>query len=157
MTREEEILAKLQALCVKREYCTYDITRKAKTLLKDEADADLLLGSLIESLMSDGFVDDMRYSRAYAREKSVFDGWGPLKIKSALLVKGIDRELIDRALQEVDEERGKAKLERVLAHKWKSLSSDPNGKLKLIRFALSRGYEYETIRPVVENIVSVSD
>ncbi len=157
MTREEEILAKLQALCVKREYCTYDIMRKAKDWLKDDADADARANLLVNSLVADGFVDDMRYCSAYAREKSAFDGWGPLKIKSALLLKRIDRELICRALTEVDEERGKEKLERVLACKWKSLSGDPNGKFKLIRFALSRGYEYETIRPIVENIVSVSD
>lgn len=157
MTKEEEILAKLQTLCVKREYCTCDIMRKAKTLLKDEADVDLRARLIVENLVADRFVDDIRYSSAYAREKSAFDGWGPLKIKSALLSKGIDRELINKALEEVDEEKGREKLERVLAHKWKSLSGDQNGKLKLIRFALSRGYEYETIRPVVENIVSASD
>ena len=87
MTREEEILAKLQALCVKREYCTYDIMRKAKDLLKEDADADARANLLVNSLVADGFVDDMRYCSAYAREKSAFDGWGPLKIKSACCLK----------------------------------------------------------------------
>ena len=149
----DAILSKLQALCVKREYCRYDIAQKAQKLLKDEPNPEENLQAMVE----DGFVSDLRYSSAYAREKSSISGWGPLKIRTALLAKRIERSVIDEALGEVDDDRAQEKLRKVLQNKWRSLSEDPQGKLKLIRFALSRGYDYDSVRPVVEDIVSASD
>lgn len=153
----DAILSKLQALCVKREYCCYDIAQKAQKLLKDEPNPEEKLQAMVDSLVEDGFVSDLRYSSAYAREKSSISGWGPLKIRTALLAKRIERSVIDEALGEVDDDRAQEKLRKVLQNKWKSLSEDPQGKLKLIRFALSRGYDYDSVRPVVEDIVSASD
>lgn len=153
----DPILSKLQALCVKREYCRYDIAQKAQILLKDEPNPEEKLQELVDSLVEDGFVSDLRYSSAYAREKASISGWGPLKIRTALLSKRIERSVIDEALGEVDDERAQEKLRKVLQNKWRSLSEDPQGKLKLIRFALSRGYDYDSVRPVVEDIVSASD
>lgn len=153
----DPILSKLQALCVKREYCRYDIDQKAQKLLKDEPDPESKLQAMVDSLVEDGFVSDLRYSSAYAREKASISGWGPLKIRTALLSKRIERSVIDEALGEVDDDRAQEKLRKVLQNKWRSLSEDPQGKLKLIRFALSRGYDYDSVRPVVEDIVSASD
>lgn len=153
----DPILSKLQALCVKREYCRYDIAQKAKKLLKDEPNPEEKLQAMVDSLVEDGFVSDLRYSSAYAREKASISGWGPLKIRTVLLAKRIERNVIDEALGEVDDDRAQEKLRKVLQNKWRSLSEDPQGKLKLIRFALSRGYDYDSVRPVVEDIVSASD
>lgn len=153
----DPILSKLQALCVKREYCRYGIAQKAQKLLKDEPNPEEKLQTMVDSLVEDGFVSDLRYSSAYAREKASISGWGPLKIRTALLSKRIERSVIDEALGEVDDERAQEKLRKVLQNKWRSLSEDPQGKLKLIRFALSRGYDYDSVRPVVEDIVSASD
>lgn len=153
----DAILSKLQALCVKREYCRYDIAQKARRLLKDEPNPEEKLQAMVDSLVEDGFVSDLRYSSAYAREKASISGWGPLKIRTALLSKRIERSVIDEALGEVDDDRAQEKLRKVLQNKWRSLSEDPQGKLKLIRFALSRGYDYDSVRPVVEDIVSASD
>ena len=139
----------LAAQCAKREYCTADLRRKALERLEyDAAGAD----EVVAALVADGFVDDSRYAAAYAREKSSLSGWGPVKIRSALLARGVPREAVLSALEEIDPERAAAKLEKVLETKWKSLADDPQGRLKLIRFALSRGYDYEPVRPLVERI-----
>ena len=53
-----------------------------------------------------------------------------------------------------DPERAAAKLEKVLEAKWRTLRDDPQGRLKLIRFALSRGYDYEPVRPLIERITA---
>ena len=67
-----------------------------------------------------------------------------------LLSKRIDRQTVQAALAETDTERASAKLSKVLEVKWKTLSDDPQGKYKLLRFALSRGYDYEQVRPLVD-------
>ncbi len=144
-----QVLDALEAQCAKREYCTADIRRKALERLDyDAAAAEEVVGALTEGR----FVDDHRYAAAYAREKSSLAGWGPVKIRSALLARGVPRDAVLAALEEIDPERATAKLEKVLEAKWRTLADDPQGRLKLIRFALSRGYDYEPIRPLVERI-----
>lgn len=152
--RSKSVLNALEAQCAKREYCTADIRRKALERLEyDAAAAEEVVGALVEG----GFVDDFRYASAYAREKSSLSGWGPVKIRTTLLGRGVSREAALAALEEIDPERAAAKLEKVLETKWKTLCDDPQGRLKLIRFALSRGYDYEPVRPLIERITRPRD
>lgn len=149
MTSKEQILSALQNLCVRREYCTSDIRRKALDRCEgDKAMAD----ELVTSLKADRFVDDVRYASAFAREKSSLTGWGPVKIRFALRAKGLSEGDIAAGLAEIEPDRASSRLESLLQNKWKSLSDDPAGRLKLIRFALSRGYEYSQVEDIVNEI-----
>ena len=138
--RIKKVLVSLQGRCARREYCTADIRRKA--LDGDAAAAQ----EVLDSLVADGYVDDVRYAGAFAREKAVLDGWGPVKIRYALRGKGIDAPAIDEALASIDGDAASEKLGKLLAAKAKSLEGDPQAKLKLIKYALSRGYNYEDIK-----------
>ena len=86
-----------------------------------------------------------RYAGAFAREKSSLDGWGPVKIRYALRMKGIADAAIGEALDGVDTDKAEARLSKLIEAKRKSLEGDPQIRLKLIKFALSRGYEYDTV------------
>ena len=149
MTSKEQILSALQNLCVRREYCTSDIRRKAL----DRCEGDKTLADeLVASLKADRFVDDVRYASAFAREKSSLTGWGPVKIRFALKAKGLSEGDIAAGLAEIEPDRASSRLESLLQNKWKTLSDDPAGRLKLIRFALSRGYEYSQVEDIVNEI-----
>ena len=138
-----KVLSRLQAQCSKREYCSGDVLAKALKALDGNA---ALAGEVLDSLVADGFVSDARYASAFAREKAQLDGWGPIKIRHALALKGISREVADAALLEIDEPAADSRLERLMAAKAKLLQGDPQARLKLIRYALSRGYEYNQIQ-----------
>ena len=142
----KKVLKALEAQCAKREYCTSDIRHKAMTRLEGDSDA---AQEVVDSLVKDGFVDDLRYASAFAREKSSITGWGPVKIRYALSAKGVARQAIDSALEETDASKADARLQKLLEAKKKTLEGDPQARLKLIRFALSRGYEYEDIRELL--------
>ena len=152
--REKSVFDALAAQCAKREYCSADVRRKALQRLEFDAAA---AEAVVSALLSEGYVDDRRYAAAYAREKSALAGWGPVKIRTTLLARGVSREVVLEALEEIDPERAASKLEKVLAAKWRSLQDDPQGRLKLIRFALSRGYDYDPIRPLIERLTRPSD
>ncbi len=147
--RSRKVLASLQALCARREYCIGDMRRKALERLDGDTEA---ARELTESLVADGFIDELRYAAAFASEKSSLAGWGPIKIRRTLLSKGIPQETIAAALDRTDREKAESRLERLLVGKWKSLEGDPQGKLKLLRFALSRGYEYDDVRTLADRI-----
>ena len=144
-------LSRLQKLCSKAEYCTADIRRKA---LKDmEGDADAA-EKVVASLVEDRYVDDARYASAYAREKATIQGWGPVKIRFQLRGKGITDAVIAEALQEIEPEKAGDKLERLLTAKARTLQGDPQFRLKLLKFGLTRGYEYDETEAAVSKIIA---
>lgn len=146
---EQKSLARLQRLCSKAEYCRADIRRKA---LKDmEGDADAA-SRILSSLVEDRYVDDARYAVAFAREKANIQGWGPIKIRFQLRAKGVSEEDISAALQEVEPEKADDKLDRLLAAKARTLEGDPQKRLKLLKFGLSRGYAYDAVEASLSRI-----
>lgn len=144
--KAKNVLNRLEALCSRREYCSSEITAKALKALDSDAEA---ASELVSVLVKDGFVSDLRYATAFARDKSSLTGWGPIKIRYALSAKKIDRETIDAALSDTDSEKAQEKLEKLILAKKKTLEGDPQARLKLIKFALSRGYEYDQVRKLV--------
>lgn len=143
----------LEAACARREYCSGDILGKALQKLDgDRAGAE----EIVESLKRDGFVDDSRYAGAYAREKSTINGWGPVKIRRFLLAKGIDAQTVSEALETVDSGKADARLLKLLESKRKSLKDDPAAKLKLLRYALTRGYSYESVAKALDTLTRES-
>jgi len=140
-------LSRLQKLCSKAEYCRADIRRKAlKDLEGDEEAADKVVASLVE----EKYVDDGRYASAFARETALLQGWGPVKIRYQLRGKGVSEEAISAALEEIEPEKADARLQKLLEAKARTLKGDPEGRLKLIKYALSRGYDYDAVKKMVQ-------
>ena len=150
MEEYSKVLDRLQAQCSKREYCTSDVLRKALSAFDGDREQ---AAKLVESLVADRFVDDLRYASAFAREKSRLSGWGPAKITYTLVVKGIPRPVVRQALGEIDQDEADRKMRSVLETKIKTLVGDPQIKFKLLKFGLTRGYEYDKVAPVVEDLL----
>ena len=143
-------LSRLQRLCSRAEYCRQDMYRKA---LKDmEGDADAA-ERIVAQLVAERYVDDARYAAAFAREKSSLQGWGAVKIRFQLKGKGIAGEAIRAALEEIDPEKAADRLDRLIAAKYRTLQGDPQCRLKLLKFALSRGYEYADVEAAVSRVL----
>ena len=142
-------LSRLQRLCSRAEYCSADIYRKALKDLEGDAEA---AAKLVAELIKDRYVDDARYAAAFAREKAALQGWGPVKIRFQLRGKGILDAIIAEALQEIEPAKADEKLDKLLAAKARTLEGDPQFKLKLIKFGLSRGYEYEAVEAALRRL-----
>lgn len=142
-------LSRLQKLCSKAEYCRADVYRKA---LKDLEGDEEAAGRVVEQLLADKYVDDARYASAYAREKASLQGWGPVKIRFQLRAKGVSDANIHAALEEVEPEKARAKLQKLLETKAKTLAGDPQFRLKLIKYALSRGYDYNVVEDIINRL-----
>lgn len=141
---------KLRNLCSRREYCSSDIRRKALTALdNDREGADKVMDLLIK----DKYVDDYRYSCAYARDKASIAGWGPSKIRYMLSSKGVTRDVIDRAMLEIDESKADQRLDRLVRSRYASLRNDPQVKVKLLRYVVGRGYSYDDASSVIDELM----
>ena len=138
----EKALDKMRRLCSRREYSVSDIrTKLMKELEGDAQKVEIALNKLKD----ERYVDDLRYATAYARDKASISGWGSTKIRYMLSAKGVSKEVVSEALNEVDETKASSRLEKLLENKYKSLKDDPQWKIKLLRFALGRGYSYDEV------------
>ncbi len=160
------VLERMRALCSVREYCTSDIEDKIRRAGLPE---DLpwpvqeVVGAIIDSLKTEEFLSDERYSAAFARDKAHLLGWGPQKIRYALLAKHIDADIIDGALAKVNESAAANRLESLLKKKYASLVSSRRGqdmdqaelRARLVRFALGRGYTFDAINPAIDRVLKV--
>lgn len=151
-----KVLDRMRNLCSRREYCSSDILRKASDALsKYQTDKDLAASGasmVLESLIEDKYVDDRRYAAAFAREKAAIAGWGAVKIRYSLSLKGIDSDIIGQALDEIDECVADTRLVKLIGRKSESLENDPQRRLKLIRFGMGRGYSYDTVLKAIASI-----
>lgn len=149
-----KVADRLRLLCSRREYCRSDIMKKAL----DALDGDVSeAGRIVDLLAEEKYVDDYRYASAYARDKASISGWGSLKIRHMLSAKGIKREVIDEALENIDEDKASARLDRLIESKARSLKDDPQARLKLMRYALGRGYGYEEVKVVIDRCMKNKD
>ena len=141
---------KLRNLCSRREYCSSDIRRKALTALDNDRDS---ADKVMDLLIKDKYVDDYRYSCAYARDKASIAGWGPSKIRYMLSSKGVDRDVIDRAMLEIDESKADQRLDRLVRSRYASLRNDPQVRVKLLRYVVGRGYSYDEASSVIDELM----
>ena len=146
----EKVADKMRRLCSRREYCVSDIRKKLMVHLDGNAAE---VGEILEHLISDKYVDDLRYACAYARDKASISGWGATKIRYMLSAKGISSDVMSQALEEIDASKAQVRLDKLLENKFKSLKDDPQCKLKMLRFGLGRGYAYEDVASVVDALI----
>lgn len=146
---EKKLLERLQRLCSRAEYCAMDIRRKALKGMEGDTEA---ASRIVAALVKDRFVDDRRYSAAFAREKSSLQGWGEVKIRFMLRSKGISDEIISSALEEIDPEKAEKKLDKLVADKARLLEGDPQKRLKLLKYALGRGYSYDEVEEAIARL-----
>lgn len=148
-SEKELVLGRMMRLCSLSEHCVQDIRRKVSAKCPQWAD------EITEILCREKYIDEARYARAFARDKSSLQGWGSAKIRLALSRKGIDGRTIAEALEQIDAESAGKKMEAVLSAKWRDLARESDTvkkKAKLFRFALGRGYDFEQINRFYDNL-----
>lgn len=147
----KKALHKASSLCSRQEYCRSDIQKKLEKW--DLPDSDI--EKIIQKLIEEKFIDEERFCTFYVRDKFRFNKWGRRKIMWQLKQKGIDRETISLALDQIDPDEYKEKLQKLIREKIKQVRDKEPIKQKaaVIRNAVSKGYEYEEIMPVVEQLL----
>ena len=142
----ERVLDRMRNLCSRREYCRSDIMKKVLKALEGDAEkAEKVIATLVE----EKYLDELRYASAFARDKSSLAGWGETKIRYMLSSKGVPRDIISQALEEVDDSKARTRLEKLMENKYRSLKDDPQCRIKMLRFGLGRGYGYDEVTDVL--------
>lgn len=138
---KEEALDKLQRYCSYQDRCHQEVRTKLLSLK--------IYGDWLEEVMSDliqeGYLNDERFAKNYARGKFRIKGWGKVRITKELKARRISDYCIKKAMTEIDEEGGYE--ETLIKHikKYVELRKTkmikPLLKQKTYAHAISKGFE----------------
>jgi len=144
----------VEAWCNTKEVCISEVKMKMRKWNISERESDKLIAQMVES----GCINEERYAKAFAHDKLVLDKWGPQKVRSALKLKGIKETFISKAISEqnVDQE---GVISEILGKKLKSFKKFEPREVyaKLMRFGLSRGFDYSIVSKYAEKLSKVSE
>jgi len=113
---------------------------------------------IIESLENNALIDDDDYAISLVNEKiNSSKPMSKLKIRQFLMKKGIDRAVIDNALEIYTEDK---EVEKIMQDALKKVSSikETNKlkkKKKLLSYLAQKGYPYSKIYSVVDRVLDV--
>ena len=127
----------------------WEVRQKFKILGK-ELVSDLIIEALINKLKQKGMLNDLEFAKAWVESRSKKKGKNALKAE--LFKKGINKEIIEEVLVSSNENENQT-AQKLLEKKmrlWKNLP-EMEFKQKAFRFLVSRGFEYDLSKEIVEN------
>ena len=146
----DQVLDKMAKYCAYQERCVKDVRDKLKTFdISEEEKA-----KIFDYLLDNRFVNDERFAMAFVRGKVNQSGWGGNKIRFHLIRKGIDKEIIDEALGQTDEEVYRQRLIDILKTKSKTVKAETDfeKKRKLAAYAMQKGFESSLVWEVLKDL-----
>lgn len=147
-----EGLAKIYRYCAYQERSHLEVKNKLFEFGLRTGEVD----EIVARLITEGFLNEERYAKAFAGGKFRMMKWGRLKIQRELEIAGLTTKCIARGMMEIDQ-KDYLKTLVGLIRKKSSQTSEPDvfkKKNKLARFAIGKGYEpelvWETIRDIFD-------
>lgn len=151
-------------------YCKETALKIIERTLKTEKEVEIklrqkgfeenLIDKAISFLKKYDFVNDNKYIKCYVKEKIKKDGKN--KIKYNLMKKGIREDLIEKELNEVniDKQQYYNTLMELARKKYEILSKKEADKLKVKKkicdYLLRKGYLWEEIKPVLNDLLKIN-
>ena len=166
MQLSAEQVGAIQLGAVKQE-CFDDAMRSLERRLHSRAElrrklvgkeyGETVVDAVLEDLVRLGYVDDERFARTRALSAAQHKHHGRRRARVELMKAGVNGEVAERALSDVYAEHDSAAVARDLAQKQAARlrKLDPLvARRRLVGMLQRRGFDYESIRPVVEEVLS---
>lgn len=150
---DDSILEKIKYFCAYQERSQYEVRSKLLGMKIYGDDLELYIVALLE----ENFINEERFSKAYAGGKFRVKHWGRQKIVQGLKQHKISAYCINAGLAEINEEDYRLIFNQLAEQKLASLQKERsvwNKKAKLRNFLLQRGFEDEYIYEFIRNYLS---
>lgn len=109
---------------------------------------------IIAELISLNYLSQERFAKTFVSGKFRIKKWGRLRIKQELARRGLDKASIKQGMEEINDTTYEDTLRQLLAKKQEQLlRTEPDAfkrKQKLVRFALSKGYESGVVWKIIK-------
>ena len=146
-----QAMQSVQQYCSSQERCHSEVKDRLYSQGLSEDDVQ----EIISRLISENFLNEERFARAFARGKFRIKGWGKVKIRYELKTRRVNDHCIRKGLSEIDEDEYGKSLRKYFEQKWSSLASEKNiftKKKKLLDYLSQKGYERDLIFDMLKHI-----
>ena len=148
----QEAKGKLETFCAYQERCAWEVRRKLfeKGIQGEQAD------KLVDELCDEGFLNEERFARSFARGKFRLKKWGKNRISQELKLRQISPENIRKGISEIDPDEYYDTLLSQTEKKWeKTIEKDPfKKKYKVIQYLMTKGFEQDLVQEAIASIQS---
>ena len=119
-------------------------------LLKKEYPSDIV-DEAIQSLISNAYLDDDRFTKAYIKDKMAFTSKGDYKIRMELSSLGIDNSIIDNNILTIDNDILINKMKKIIDKDIKNNKKYNGSELrnKIYNHLINQGYSKEKVINVI--------
>lgn len=151
--QSEERIARERAISLlsARSYTEQGLYRKLCERADEQAAA-----AAVARMLELGLLDDADYARRYAADCIGLKGFSRRRTAQELQRKGIARDIIERTLQDCEEDPQPA-IARVIKRKYLRYLGDEKGVNKTTNALIRLGYHYGDIRAVINNFLEDVD
>jgi regulatory protein len=152
----QECFDKAMSFLQSRLHSRAELRRK---LLRHEF-AAILIDEVLEELARLGYVDDARFAKTKALSASQHKHHGRRRAFMELLKSGVKGDVAERALDDVYHQTDSVANARLLAQKQAARLKrlDPVvARRRLVGMLQRRGFDYETIKPIIEEMLGDGD
>jgi regulatory protein len=109
----------------------------------------------LQRLQSQGYLDDGQFAKQWAGHRVRSQKKGSVWIRYELTEKGVSKEQISSALQELDHDAEYKNAVELARRRWKADSDNEfKQRQKLMQFLLRRGYTNDVVRRAVREVTS---
>lgn len=137
-------------------YCAYqershkEVRNKLYTYGLHRADVE----EAISLLITDGFLNEERFAKAFAGGKFRIKSWGRNKIVHALEGHGVTAKCIQRGIKEIDHSEYLKSLRRLVVKKLGSMQEANAFKKrnKVAKYAIGKGYEPDLVWTIIKDL-----
>jgi regulatory protein len=141
----EDIKRQMERYCAYQERSHYQVEQKLYKMGMIPEAIDVIVLHLIQ----ENFLNEERFAKAYVRGKFYHKKWGKLKIVQGLKQHRIHQKLIDKALQEIDDDDYLQTIRELIEKQQKIKSDSFTGKQKIARYLKQKGYRYDEFSPLL--------
>jgi regulatory protein len=147
-----QAIIKAQMSCAYQERCQQEMRDKLYEWGLHSNDVE----NIIANLITDNFLNEERFAKAFAGGKFRIKKWGKIKIRTELKKRKISDYCIKRGMQEINEDEYEKTLYELLQ---KKLKENPKGKeyarhYKAAQYAMSRGFESDVVWDTIKKLQS---
>jgi regulatory protein len=153
-TQKKKKFTPAQAALKAEHYCAYQ--ERCQQEMRDKLYEWGLFPDAVESiiakLITDNFLNEERFAKAYAGGKFRIKKWGRIKIKLELKKRHISDYCIKKAMQEINEDAYMETLKQLIEKKSKDIKDrKPHiRQFKMVNYIASRGFESDLIWSVLK-------
>lgn len=124
--------------------------------LENKTNDIYMINNIIEDLKNQNLINDRRFAKAYITDKINLTNSGIIKIKNELINLGVNEEIVEEEISNIDIKMDNSKLDKLILKKIRLNHKYSNSflKQKILNDMLNLGYKKEDIINIFDKYVS---